>query len=314
MTDDLFFAGIDCGATKIMVQSATLDKRSNRMIPDHLQKEYFYSDHEMWNDAFNPKPVFEQKIEYLDDNICLTDLEVDQGNIIIETINRAISDINGHRIGICFPGIKNNDGIVVMANGPRIPDFKNRVRGIDTIYNDSDCCVLGEWRSTIGKLQDTENFVYIGGGTGIADGIVIKGRMIDFNLDHNVKRSWELTTQSGETVESCLSPAGMIGMYNRSTNSNISTMLELSQQKDFINVIDKAKDAFEILIDSRVQYFEENNVEIEKIVIGQRLGLFLKKYDHKLGEIFRGCTTLPIEFSEDRRTAALGAAWSKACS
>ena len=309
-----FFAGIDCGATKIMVQSATIDKRSNRMIPDDLQKEYFYSDHEMWNDAFNPKPVSEQKIEYLDDNICLTDLEVDQGNIIIETINRAISEINGHRIGICFPGIKNNDGIVVMANGPRIPDFKKRVRGIDTIYNDSDCCVLGEWRSTIGKLQDTENFVYIGGGTGIADGIVIKGRMIDFNLDHNVKRSWELTTQSGETVESCLSPAGMIGMYNRSTNSNISTMLELSQQKDFINVIDKAKDAFEILIDSRVQYFEENNVEIEKIVIGQRLGLFLKKYDHKLGEMFRGCTTLPIEFSEDRRTAALGAAWSKACS
>ena len=314
MTDDLFFAGIDCGATKIMVQSATIDKRSNRMIPDDLQKEYFYSDHEMWNDDFNPKPVSEQKIEYLDDNICLTDLEVDQGNIIIETINRAISEINGHRIGICFPGIKNNDGIVVMANEPRIPDFKKRVRGIDTIYNDSDCCVLGEWRSTIGKLQDTENFVYIGGGTGIADGIVIKGRMIDFNLDHNVKRSWELTTQSGETVESCLSPAGMIGMYNRSTNSNISTMLELSQQKDFINVIDKAKDAFEVLIDSRVQYFEENNVEIEKIVIGQRLGLFLKKYDHKLGEMFRGCTTLPIEFSEDRRTAALGAAWSKACS
>ena len=53
MTDDLFFAGIDCGATKIMVQSATIDKRSNRMIPDDLQKEYFYSDYEMWNDAFS---------------------------------------------------------------------------------------------------------------------------------------------------------------------------------------------------------------------------------------------------------------------
>ena len=76
----------------------------------------------------------------------------------------------------------------------------------------------------------------------------------------------------------------------------------------------RSQKAFEILIDSRVQYFEENNVEIEKIVIGQRLGLFLNKYDHKLGEMFRGCTTLPIEFSEDRRTAALGAAWSKACS
>ena len=33
----------------------------------------------------------------------------------------------------------------------------------------------------------------------------------------------------------------------------------------------------------------------------------------QLGKMFKSCTTIPIEFSEDRRTAALGAAWSKAC-
>ena len=233
--------------------------------------------------------------------------------MIIEIVNKAISDINDHNIGLCFPGIKNKDGIVIMANGPRIPDFKNRVKKIDAIYNDSDCCIIGEWRSTIGKLQDAENCIYIGGGTGIADGIVINGKMIDFNIVHDVKRSWELTIQTGESVESCLSPAGMIERYNRSTGSNISTILELSQQKDFINVINKAKDAFTVLIDNRVQFFKQNNVDIQKIVIGQRLGAFLENEDHELGKTLRGCTTLPIEFSEDRRTAALGAAWSKAC-
>ena len=313
MRDDLFFAGIDCGATKVMVQSSLLDDRSNKITPDKFQKEYFYSDDEKWKVDFIQKPLAEQRIEYSDDNICLTDTEIDQGNVIIEIVNKAISDINDHNIGLCFPGIKNKDGIVIMANGPRIPDFKNRVKKIDAIYNDSDCCVIGEWRSTIGKLQDAENCIYIGGGTGIADGIVINGKMVDFNIVHDVKRSWELTIQTGETVESCLSPAGMIERYNRSTGSNISTILELSQQKDFINVIHKAKDAFTVLIDNRVQFFKQNNVDIQKIVIGQRLGTFLENEDHELGKTFRGCTTLPIEFSEDRRTAALGAAWSKAC-
>ena len=52
----------------------------------------------------------------------------------------------------CVSGIKSKDGIVVMANGPRIPNFKKRIKEIDAIYNDSDCCVMGECHSTIGKL------------------------------------------------------------------------------------------------------------------------------------------------------------------
>ena len=313
MSDDLFFAGIDCGATKIMVQSATFDNRSKKIRPGNFQKEYLYSDHAKWKHDFIPKLIGDQRIEYSEGHICLTDSEIKQGNIVIETVTKAISELNGHSIGLCFPGIKNKDGIVIMANGPRIPDFKKRIKEIDAIYNDSDCCVIGECHSTIGKLQDAENCIYIGGGTGIADGIVINGEIIDFNIVHDVKRSWELITQTGETVESCLSPAGMIERYNRSSGNNISTMLELSQQKDFIHVVKRAMEAFSVLINSRVQFFEQKNTGIQKIVIGQRLGSYLKNHDHELGKTFKGCTTIPIEFSEDRRTAALGAAWSKAC-
>ena len=306
-------AGVDCGATKIMVQSGILCSISKKMIPGPINHEYNFSNHQDWDNNFLPVPISTQLSENLSNNINLTPQEIKQGNSIVETIRKSFQFINNHKIGLCFPGLKDDNGVTVMANGPRIPDFKKRIKEIDAIYNDSDCCVIGECHSTIGKLQDAKNCIYIGGGTGIADGIVINGEIIDFNIVRDMKRSWELLVQTGETVESCLSPAGMIERYNRSSGNKVSTILELSQQKDFIHVIKKAKEAFSVLINDRVQFFEQNNTGIQKIVIGQRLGSYLKNDDHKLGKTLQSCTTIPIEFSEDRRTAALGAAWSKAC-
>ena len=306
-------AGVDCGATKIMVQSGIVCSISKKMIPGPINHEYHFSNHRDWDNNFLPVPISTQLSENLSNNINLTPQEIKQGNSIVETIRKSFKLINNHKIGLCFPGLKDDNGITVMANGPRIPNLKKRLKIVDKILNDSDCCVMGEWKSTIGSMQNMDNCVYIGGGTGIADGIVMNGEIIDFNVVHDVKRSWELVIQTGETVESCLSPAGMIERYNKLSGNNISTILELSQQKDFIHAIKKAKEAFDVLIDDRVQFFKQNNTCIQKIVIGQRLGSYLKNDDHKLGKIFKGCTAIPIEFSEDRRTAALGAAWSKAC-
>ena len=70
-------------------------------------------------------------------------------------------------VGLCFPGIKtaNYDGISIMANGPRNinmlsminkmlkPKLDNRI-SIRAIYDDSECCVIGEWKSSIGKLRE----------------------------------------------------------------------------------------------------------------------------------------------------------------
>ncbi|GIS39897.1 hypothetical protein Ct9H90mP12_0910 [bacterium] len=131
--------------------------------------------------------------------------------------------------------------------GPRIPDFKKRIKEIELSIMIPIVALKGECHSTIGKLQDAENCIYIGGGTGIADGIVINGEIIDFNVVHDVKRSWELLTQTGETVESCLSPAGMIERYNNHRVINFY-YLELSQKKDFIHVVKKAMEAFSVLM------------------------------------------------------------------
>ena len=227
MTDHIV-VGIDCGATKVMVQTTLFDRKSNRVTPANTHFEYSYSDHSSWNENFLPINLDIQRNEYSDGSISLTEAEINQGSVIIETIQKAISDTNTDSAGLCFPGIKDDKGVVIMANGPRIPDLVERIEGIESLFNDSDCCVLGEWRSTVGKIQDCKNAIYIGGGTGIADGIILDGKLIDFNRTKKVKRSWELQLADG-SVESQLSPAGMINQNNKLYGSNINSLVELSE-------------------------------------------------------------------------------------
>ena len=202
---------------------------------------------------------------------------------------------------------------MIMANGPRIPDLVERIEGIESLFNDSDCCVLGEWKSTVGKMQDCKNAIYIGGGTGIADGIILDGKLIDFNRTEEAKRSWELHLPDG-SVESQLSPAGMINRNNKLFGSNINSLVELSESDGCMAIFEKAIEAFSFLIQDRIDFFYINNSIIEKIVIGQRLGAFLMNDNQELGKMIKSSADIPIDFSSDRRTAALGAAWKKACS
>ena len=310
---DHIVIGIDCGATKVMVQTASFDRELNRVTPGNTNVEYSYSDHSNWNENFLPIDLDIQRSEYSDGRIYLTEAEINQGSVIIETIQKAISDTNTDSAGLCFPGIKDDKGVVIMANGPRIPDLIERIEGVESLFNDSDCCVLGEWRSTVGKMQDCKNAIYIGGGTGIADGIILDGKLIDFNQTKEAKRSWELQLPDG-SVESQLSPAGMINQNNKLYGSNINSLMELSESGGCMVIFEKAIEAFSFLIQDRIDFFYINNSIIEKIVIGQRLGAFLINDNQELGKMIKSSTDIPIDFSSDRRTAALGAAWEKACS
>jgi len=154
--------------------------------------------------------------------------------------------------------------------------------------------------------------VYIGGGTGIADGIILKGKMIDFNARDDVKRSWELKIPSGETIESCLSPKWMIHQWNISQREKVETLDQLSQNQNANTIFEKSTEAFSFLIQNRTQFFKANHAKIEKIVIGQRLGIFMA--NSKLISLLESNTDIPLDYSTDRRTAALGAAWKRICS
>ena len=309
---DSYILGIDCGGTKVMAQSVRYNSRTGLVSPGEFQLEVNYSDSPKWNSKFIPVHLDLQRQEFSEGNIYLTQPEIDQGNVIVETIQNIISKSESDSIGLCFPGIKNERGVVIMANGPRIPDFLERIQGIDSMPHDSDCCVLGEWKSTIGKLQNCDNAVYIGGGTGIADGIILRSKMIDFNARDDVKRSWELKIPSGETIESCLSPKWMIHQWNISQREKVETLDQLSQNQNANTIFEKATEAFSFLIQNRTQFFKANHAKIEKIVIGQRLGIFMA--NSKLISLLESNTDIPLDYSTDRRTAALGAAWKKICS
>ena len=312
MSDDLL-AGIDCGATKVMVQSGTYCSKTSKISPGSIYHELHYSDHPGWNFNFKPIPLNIQKDEYQSSNISLTNEEIDQGNVMIETIVSSIKIIEDYKIGLCFPGIKSHEGIVVMANGPRIPNLTHHIDPIKDILNDSDCCVIGELKSTIGMMQDTENGIYIGGGTGIADGIILNGEILNITNTVGVPRCWEISVSSNETVETLLSPAGIIKRYNDQNNTDVKVLADLIHKKGFNRIMDDALGAFLKLVEVRERFFKSQNEEIEDIVIGQRLGKFFNDLGEKYLERFQSGTKIPIKISSDRRTAALGAAISFTC-
>ncbi len=312
MSENLF-AGIDCGATKVLIQSAIFNPETNNISPGTLHQEYLYSDHPDWDENFLPVHLDIQQHEYQIGQISINTAERIQGKVIIDTIRQALSDLHNYKTGLCFPGIKTEKGIAILANGPRINNLLDQLENIYSLYHDSDCCVIGEWKSTIGKMKNVNNSIYIGGGTGIADGIILNGKIIDFNQKESPKRSWALMLPSGDSVESWLSPSGLIKHYNKSHNTDIKTLFELSQSKHYTHFFDKTLEAFVFLINNRINFFNKYNQIIEKVVIGQRLGHFLFNHKENAGKMFKKCTNLKIDFSEDRRTAALGAAWSRIC-
>ena len=312
MSDDLL-AGIDCGATKVMVQSGTYCSKTSKISPGSIYHELHYSDHPGWNFNFKPIPLNIQKDEYQSSNISLTSEEIDQGNVMIETIVSSIKIIEDYKIGLCFPGIKSHEGIVVMANGPRIPNLTHHIDPVKDILNDSDCCVIGELKSTIGMMQDTENGIYIGGGTGIADGIILNGEILNITNTVGVPRCWEISVSSNETVETLLSPAGIIKRYNDQNNTDVKVLADLIHKKGFNRIMDDALGAFLKLVEVRERFFKSQNEEIKDIVLGQRLGKFFNDLGVKYLERFQSGTKIPIKISSDRRTAALGAAISFTC-
>ena len=312
MSDDLL-AGIDCGATKVMVQSGVYSSTTNKISPGSINQEFYYSDHPDWNFNFKPIPLNIQKREYQSSNISLTDEEIYQGNVIIETIVSSIKIIEDYKIGLCFPGLKSHEGVVVMANGPRIPNLTHHINPVKNILNDSDCCVIGELKSTIGMMQDTRNGIYIGGGTGIADGIILNGEILNITNTVGVPRCWEISVSANETVETLLSPAGIIRRYNDQNNTDVKVLADLIHKKGFNRIMDDALGAFLKLVEVRERFFKSQNEEIKDIVIGQRLGKFFYDLGEKYLERFQSGTKIPIKISSDRRTAALGAAISFTC-
>ena len=105
----------------------------------------------------------------------------------------------------------------------------------------------------------------------------------------------------------------MLAKWNQSNSKITKTLFDLEKETKSKPIFEEASDAFSFLIRKRISFFNRHNAQIEKIVIGQRLGEFLEICQKNIRFLFESKTNIPIEYSSDRRTAALGAAWKKKC-
>ena len=308
-----YLIGIDCGASKVLLQSAKINSSRTIISKGQYCKEYVYSSHPDWDPSYRPIPLDVQIEENNNKSILISKAERRQGDIIVELLQDIIENISGSQIGICFPGIKDDYGVTILANGPRIPKLLTRLSKVDALYNDSDCCIAGEMVSDIGKMNDIHNGIYIGGGTGIADGILLDGKIINLNTDKSPKKSWELILPQGASVESYLSPGGILKNHNLKYKTKITSLKELASSQYFEETLSKAITAFDYLLKDRLEFFQRQKKEIEKIVIGQRLGQFLNEQPKSIKHLFQKDNIAPVEFSFQREIAALGAAWKGSC-
>ena len=325
--------GLDGGATKVLAQTCELESKPSLITPNGKHIEYSYNESNDFDPTFKPARLLQQQKEDKKNNYKFSKKEIKQSSSIIDTIVKIIlSSVKNKKIshiGLCFPGIKttNFDGISIMANGPRNIDMLSQLNqnirskldhrlSIKTIYDDSECCVIGETKSPIGKLKNCKNAIYIGGGTGIADGLILNNKLIDIKDHSEIKKSWELVMSDGETIEQCLSLGGMLSKWNKKKNGppkNILSLFEHAALGDSIanDILEKAVNAFTLLINDRTDFFYSQNAKPEKIVIGQRLGNLLSDKNNPLSKLIlkNHNNQIPIEISTDRRTAAIGAAY-----
>src|SRR5262245_9793276 len=149
-------------------------------------------------EGFEPQPVARQVLAFERGDVAPTDIEAEQGGLWLEAVASSIlavasqAESNVAVIGVCLPGLKTKDGrgVAVMRNGPRLPDFldvleRRLIQGglvlscpIPPLLSDGDACTLGEETDAHGLLRGVSNAYYLGGGTGLAEGLKLAGEMV----------------------------------------------------------------------------------------------------------------------------------------
>lgn len=194
---DTLLVGVDGGATgvrahEIEIVSST-DGLQLRRGP-HARSE----DHVIVP-GFEPLPPAEQRAQAAAPELSVP--ESAQGERWLNATARCIVRVMracGRRralIGVAMPGLKSADGggITVMHHGPRIPDFCERLtrrleaRGVELdsplvrLWGDGECSGIGERHAGTGNFRGQRDAYYIGGGTGLAEALLIDGEVVSLD-------------------------------------------------------------------------------------------------------------------------------------
>jgi len=286
--------GIDGGATKVSAALVEkVDSKTFKIVGN--TEELRYQDHESFDFEFDPCD-FELQLK----NPPIDQNESKQGDIYLQTILNIIDRFDGMNdtyISLAMPGVKSKDkkGITAMKNGPRLPNFCTLLQEklgstskISQLESDSDMCSWGEQFSKDGAFRNIQNAYYIGGGTGIADGLKLKDRILSFDSQSNwIAKTWELKTQNGTNLETLISMPSI-------NHADTKLLYDISIQIASL-IFERVTTIYEgwqfsYGLDREIQRNHQYcGTLIDRVVIGQRLSEFLSsKQGHKYFNIICG--------------------------
>jgi hypothetical protein len=163
----------------------------------------------------------------------------------VEACAQVIEDLykrNGAKkilMGIGMPGLKTADrrGISALANGPRMIHYAERLEerlsqknvellsGVDHLGSDADYCGIGENYAAEGLFRNVQNSYYLGGGTGVADAMKLKGELLPFDLAKDwIAKTWEMKSADGRSLERFTSVGGMQAIYAEISGRQVSEL------------------------------------------------------------------------------------------
>jgi hypothetical protein len=266
--------------------------------------------------GFAPVAIEEQLDAFERDEIQLTAIEREQGRLWIDAAARSITAITGETsrpvlVGMCMPGLKTRDkrGIAVARNGPRIPDFLDRLEErlvrdglalaapIADLLGDGEASGLGENVEMHGALRDVADAYYIGGGTGVAEVLKLGGRIVAFDeLRESLPKAWQLESAIGRNFESLISMRGINATYAERTGrpapvdrSEFPEERALAGDSAAVEVLAEAAEALAELVHLRLCALQGGAAGrghlLERVVLGQQLARLFSTPE--LASVFR---------------------------
>ena len=319
--------GIDGGATKVsgwIIEYLAEDNLYD--MTDH-HSELSYSAIDGYKQNFRPVDIKSQLSQRENESLQITDDESSHGQAYIRATAEVIANLFtlGEKkpmlIGIGMPGLKTADqrGINAIANGPRMPSYCSMLedmlqsKGVKILApifrlgSDADYCGVGEYYAAEGSFRKTKNAYYLGGGTGAADALILKGKLIAFDeVKSWIAKTWEMKNNKDLSFERYASASGLQYIYSKHSNISVESLNESKIYPPQIaelayNGDRHAKNAYEeiakylsLLIFDRIvtlhsgstgliDFVNPNRASLEKkhpflnekfdkIIIGQRLG------------------------------------------
>ncbi|HDR05022.1 MAG TPA: ROK family protein [Candidatus Marinimicrobia bacterium] len=236
--------GIDGGASKVSGWEIKMDSQSGLFSLGELNVQKQYRDYEEFQAGFTPVDVKQQLAE-MNGEIQLTEDEKKHGraymyaaaDVIIEITKKLRAE--NILVGIGMPGLKAPDkrGIVALANGPRLPEYaaiiEKRLEAagvklsapISHLGSDADYCGLGEEYAADGAFGTSDNAYYLGGGTGVADAMKLRGKLLPFDAAKPwIAKAWEMKSSAGLSIERYASSGGIQFLYSQASGISLDEL------------------------------------------------------------------------------------------